>query len=164
MPLFEYQFPARTAEADGKPITISPSAHLQYFGPALEVVISPTPQHLEALASQDAPAPTPFQGLALIDTGASITTVDETICKTLGLKPTGYQKVAHAGGFSERPCFAVQIMFPNTPFPAPLFHPRVASVDLQYGNPRYALLLGRDLLARLKLVYNGVAGRFELAI
>jgi hypothetical protein len=37
------------------------------------------------------------------------------------------------------------------------------SVNLQFGKTPYILLFGRDLLARIKFVYNGPARRIELA-
>jgi hypothetical protein len=164
MPLFEHQFQTVNTEVDGKPVSVPPAFGLRGYGPALPVTISATPEYVEALTAAGTLPPAPIQGFALIDTGASITMVDESVCQTLGLQPTGFEKMAHVGGLDERACYPVQITFPNTPFSEPILAPRVVSADLKYGDPHYLLLFGRDLLSWMKFVYNGPAGRFEIAI
>ena len=98
----------------------------------------------------------------MVDTGASVTAVDEGVCRQLGIKPTDQMKTAHAGGEEVRACYPVQITFPGSPLPS-FTSPRTLCVDLQFGKSPYVLLVGRDLLARLKYVYNGPAGRIEIA-
>ena len=88
--------------------------------------------------------------------------MDETVCQKLGIQPTGQMKTAHAGGSEMRACYPIQIIFPEIPFP-PFVNPRAMSVNLQFGKTPYLLLFGRDLLARLKFVYNGPVGRIEIA-
>jgi predicted aspartyl protease len=100
--------------------------------------------------------------LAIIDTGATATAVDEEVCRKLGLQATGTVKTAHAGGSEVRACYPIEISFPGTPF-SPFTIPRAMSVNLQFGKTPYILLFGRDLLAKMKFVYNGLAGRFEIA-
>lgn len=106
--------------------------------------------------------PLPIIGLAIIDTGATATAVDEEVCRRLGLQPTGMMKTAHAGGPEIRACYPIQVAFPNTPLPSVTI-PRAMSVNLQFGEGPYILLFGRDLLRNMKFVYNGFAGRFEIA-
>jgi predicted aspartyl protease len=125
----------------------------------LQVVISVTPQHADALAAKGEQPPKPLLGHALIDTGASITAVDEDVCRKLGLFSTGVVKMKHAGGADSRMCYPVQISFPGTPLPQ-FSNPRAVSCAL--GGP-HILLFGRDLLASLRFVYNGPAGRIEVA-
>lgn len=149
----------------GKAVTIPPSRLIQHVGPVLPVFIMPSPQHIAAVTRASQNPPSPVQGVALIDTGASVTMVDESICRSMGLQPTGFARLSHAVGASDnRPCYAIQISFPNTPLAKPLFHPKVVSGNLQFGNPKYSLLLGRDLMTNMKFVYNGFAGRFEIAL
>lgn len=165
MPLFEFQYPSKMPQQGGKTATIAPSRVIQHVGPVLTVFIMPSPQHIASVIKTGQKPADPVQGIALIDTGASVTMVDELICKNMGLQPTGFAPLCHADGKSEkRPCFAIQISFPNTPLATPLFHPRVVSGNLQAGNPKYSLLLGRDLMTNMKFVYNGFYGRFEIAL
>lgn len=132
------------------------------MGPVLQVTIVPTQQHLTALKQQGVDAPQAQSGLALIDTGATMTSVDEKTCLTLGLTPTGVINIAHAGGTSPHNCYPVQIFFPDSKLP-PLQIARAASVQLSMGKQPYIMLLGRDILANIKMTYNGPQGRLELA-
>jgi hypothetical protein len=89
--------------------------------------------------------------------------VDESVCQKLGLAPTGEMLMGHAGGAEKRLCYPIQIVFPQMPMP-PLICPTAASVNLSGGKQSYILLLGRDLLMRMRLVYNGPMGRIEISI
>lgn len=163
MPLFERNYEGVLQSPDGKTKErISPHIILQRTGPLLEVLISVTPEHKQKLAEQGAKPPEAIQGFALIDTGASITAVDEGVCEQLGLTPTGRIKLSHATGTEDRSCYPVQIFFPGTPLP-PMGNPQTVSCKLGDGQPRIHLLFGRDLLSRLRMVYHGPAGRIELA-
>lgn len=162
MPLFEHQLRINQPGQDGRTVSIPPAQSLHVFGPVLQVVVSPTKEHIEALNLKGEVVPQPVSGLAIIDTGATSTAVDEEVCRRLGLNPTGSMKTAHAGGSEERACYPIQISFPNTPFPS-VSTPTAMSVNLQFGKTPYILLFGRDMLSAMKFVYNGPAGRFEIA-
>ncbi len=162
MPVFEHKIRLQAKDKDGKSTLLPPSKGIQFLGPVLNVLVSPTRQHLESLERRGLTAPQPISGLALIDTGASSTAVDENVCRTLGLLPTGRISTAHAGGPEVRMCYPIQISFPRDPLPS-LINPRAMSVNLQYGKTPYILLFGRDLLSKMKFVYHGLAGRFEIA-
>jgi hypothetical protein len=164
MPIFESHIQVRVQrpESDGKVLMMPPQHALQHAGPILQVTVSPTKQHIDALISQGQTPPEAIPGYAIIDTGASMTAVDEDVCRRLGLQPTGSQKTAHAGGPDIRACYPIQVSFPGTPLPS-FSTPRAMSVNLQFGKTPYILLFGRDLLARIKFVYNGPAGRIGLA-
>lgn len=160
MPLFERQYVP--IQSEGR--TIPPAETLMSLGPVVNVVVSATPEHLQALEAAGQQLPAPIQGMALIDTGASITMVDQTVCQMLGLSPTGFQKIFHAAGQDDaRPCYPVQISFPEIQGAQPILLPKAVSCDLKFGNPHYSLLFGRDLLFNVKFMYNGHMGRFELA-
>jgi len=77
MPLFEHEYFERSRSPDGKSLPIRSAAFLQRMGPVLQVVVSVTKEHAEKLAKQAQPVPEAVAGFALIDTGASITAVDE---------------------------------------------------------------------------------------
>ena len=157
MPLFEHNYVAVTPE--GKSSGVPPSAVLAGAGPLLQVAIAVTPEHAAQLSKDGKEPPKPISGYALIDTGASITAVDEGVCQKLGLPSTGVVSMTHAGGDETRSCYPIQLLFPGTPIP-PLTNPRVVSCRMG-GN--YLLLFGRDLLSGIRMVYNDPAGRIELA-
>jgi len=162
MPLFEIQYGGKTQGADGKPQVVPPAVVLQHMGPFLQVAVAVHPQHAEKLITQGQQPPEAVTGMALIDTGASITAVDEAVCQKLGLTPTGVIPMSHAGGSEQRNCYSIQILFPGSPLPSVTI-PLAASCNLGAGTQPYIVLFGRNLLARLKMVYNGPAGRIELA-
>lgn len=158
MPLYEQNYEGVKSRG-GERAAVPPSSVLLQMGPLLQVAISVTPEHAKRLSHDGAKPPDPITGYALIDTGASITAVDEGVCQQLGLSSTGVVKMSHAGGEEERMCYPIQVIFPGSPFPA-MTNPRVVSCTLGNG---HLLLFGRDLLSRIRMVYNGPAGRVELA-
>jgi len=163
MPIFECDYRATTKNQHGKNVELPPHVCLQLRGPVLRVLVSPTKEHLAMLGEQGQPGPAPIVGLALIDTGATVTAVDESVCLKLGIAPTGRGKIAHAGGEEVRACYPIQIEFPGAPLPSVTML-RAMSVNLQqFGKTPYILLFGRDLLANMKFIYTGPRGRIELA-
>ena len=163
MPLFEHTYADKTKDSqESAGLDLPAHQVLQLLGPVLQVVISPTPQYLNAREQRGGEPIQPKAGLALIDTGASVTAVDEGVCRDLGLQPTDRIGISHAGGVSEHLCYPVQILFPGTPLP-PIIDARVVSVRLHEGKQPILLLLGRDVLSTLRLVYNGLEGRIEVA-
>lgn len=162
MPVFEHQYRGDANGPDGQKMRLPNHAALQRTGPILQVVISPTRQHLDSLAENNKAIPQPVSGFALIDTGATSTAVDESVCRELNISPTGAARTAHAGGSEIRQCYPIQVSFPGSGLPSTVI-PTAMSVNLQFGKKPYVLLLGRDLLSRLRLVYNGPMGRIEVA-
>jgi len=95
MPLFEHNYEVVWQSPDGKTKKrIPPQLVLRQAGPLLQVAISVTPEHAKKLSQEGVKPPEPIQGSALIDTGASITAVDEGVCQRLGLTPTGRADLA----------------------------------------------------------------------
>ena len=161
MPVFERNYFGQGFNPQGKPSNLPPRHVLQTVGPSLNIVLSVTEEHQRALSSKGRSIPQPVSGAALIDTGASLTAVDEEVCRQLGLQPTGIVNISHANGSTPRNTYPIQIIFPGTPLPS-LLLASALSVDLSCGTPRHIALLGRDLLSNLRMVYNGPVGRIEI--
>lgn len=104
--------------------------------------------------------PTPYEGHALIDTGASITAVDQGVLEQLGLFPTGVVTVATPAGPALQPVYTCEISFPGTPIPRLPFNRVIGS---QISDLGYTALIGRDVLRYFQLVYNGPDGFGTLA-
>ncbi len=85
MPILHSQIAAQAKTADGKVVQLAPAAALQLRGPILQVSITIEQNAGKGLVAQGKTLPTPKSGLALIDTGASNTCVDEQAAKDLGL-------------------------------------------------------------------------------
>ena len=98
--------------------------------------------------------------LAHLDTGASLTTIDEKLAKELGLIPIGTSLIHTAAGPKDVKCYAVSITFPNTNLKG--YRLNVNDCILPYDNTKssldpqnFALLVGRDIMAHWNIVWNG---------
>ena len=98
---------------------------------------------------------------AHLDTGASVTSIDIQLAEMLQLIPTGVSQSFTANGSSTMPAFAIDLMFPNTSL-TPFINLSISSCKLNFNlnnKDRYpknfGLLLGRDILARWNIVWNG---------
>ena len=139
---------------------IADPEQLRVIGPALQVEIAVPSALATALQRAQLAIPTPHVGLALIDTGASITAVDQAVLRGLGLNPTGVTQVVTPGGQVQQPMYACDISFPGTPIPTLPFNVVIGSSLAPLG---YSGLIGRDVLRFFQLVYNGAEGFWTLA-
>lgn len=131
---------------------------LQRDGPLVEVDIA-VGSHAEAAmqdAGQDVPAPVGVHGL--IDTGASSSVVREGIPGALDLHPVGVTRI-NTPSSTDVPCseYLVRFVFPNDV----IFETTAIEAPLQ--GQRIECLIGRDVLARAVLIYNGYTELFTLS-
>ena len=138
-----------------------PSAEaLVRTGAVLNVAISVHPALAASLDREGRIAPAPLTGLALIDTGATMTAIDHNVASQLDLAPVGIIQTGTAGGRMDCFLYPVRITFPDAGLPgADLTH--AAGCDL--AGQGYLALIGRDLLANFVLTYNGPLGQIILA-
>lgn len=103
----------------------------------------------------------------MIDTGASITAIDVSVLTALGVNPVGTASVGTAGGRRQQSTYPARLTFPGTGFPG-FEHAGVLGCDLSgqfvAGNKRVIALIGRDILRRFVLIYNGTGGMFCLSM
>jgi hypothetical protein len=138
---------------------------LAVTGPVLEVQIEIPSALAQSLQAANSPIPSPVTGIALIDTGASITSIDASVATRLGLNPNGVATVGTAGGARQQPTYQARLSFPGTPLPG-FEHPRVLGCDLtgQMVNQQPIIaLIGRDYLLHCVFVYSGGAGSWSLS-
>lgn len=134
---------------------------LMRMGPQLDVEVH-VPQALEDLFSQQGkPVPKPIAGKALIDTGASITAVDDSIIISLGVQPVGVTAVHTPSGSVQQNQYPVRFSFPGSGLPGLSVHQAIGSILLPQG---IVALIGRDALSSVVLVYNGPGGFVTLAL
>ena len=132
---------------------------LQQTGPVIEVQVA-VPTALEQLLRQNnQPIPPPIRGRALIDTGATISSVDDASIRSLNVSPVGLINTGTAGGPQQQNMYPARfILGVGWVFE----FSRVTGSNLT-GTGLIALI-GRDVLSRTLMVYNGPLGLFSLAI
>ncbi len=167
MPVYNAAYTALPPGGQGPPQP-SPGS-LQTAGPVVPVQVEiPT-----ALAAQlqhgNARIPAPVAGLALIDTGASISAVDAGVIQGLGVQQVGVASVGGVGGVAQHALFPCRLVFPGVPFPPIDFAsivaaPLVGIGSVQAPGQRTIALVGRDLLQHFILIYNGPGATVSLAV
>lgn len=139
-------------------------AALAELGAFVQVEINLPQPLIEFLSEQNKPIPAPSTGVALIDTGASKTCVDETILANLGINPIGLVSVGTAAGSVQRTIFPARLTFPEFKLVVDLS--QVIAVDLQgqtIQKTQIIGLVGRDILRFCQFTYDGHGGFFTLA-
>jgi hypothetical protein len=91
--------------------------------------------------------------MAHLDTGASKTSIDSSLAKELKLLTIGYSNGLTAGGPTRMPNFTIDLQFPNTDL-KPFINLPISSCNLS-GQQNFSILLGRDILSRWNIVWNG---------
>jgi hypothetical protein len=140
--------------------------NLQLFGPIIPVQIAVPHALAQHLTSINQAVPAPINGMALIDTGASITSVDNTVFQTLGVHPVGVATVGGAHGPGQQSVFPASISFPGTQLMGLAFN-QVLGCNITGQATGLTLpliaLVGRDLLQHFVFVYNGPMGLITFA-
>jgi hypothetical protein len=132
-------------------------------GALVPVLIGLSLTQIQLLRKALQPIPAPIVALALIDTGAEMTGIDSSFVTSLGLQPkssTLANLPAHGGmtlafkyevGFTICPASATS--GPQVPI--------LSVLDLPLAAIGYQVVLGRDVLARCRFLYDGPGNCFE---
>ena len=116
------------------------------------------PQLMELAAMCDRlPRPEPVVSNGMVDTGASVTCVDEAIVKRLGLPPIGSTTVSTPSGNNEVLQYVVDIRLDGSQSR----HETVV-LALPLSTIGVGALIGRDLLSKLRFEYDGLTGFFRV--
>ena len=115
---------------------------------------------VQYLQSHNLPIPPPQSGLALVDTGATLCSIDEAAVRALGIPPFGVTSTHTAGGTVQQNTYPASLSFPGTTLPNIEFADFVGA-PLAAGG--IIALIGRSLLQHFVLVYNGPSGSISLA-
>jgi hypothetical protein len=138
---------------------------LATLGAVLQVEVNLPQPLIEFLGQQGRPIPAPYTGTALIDTGASMTCVDESVLTNLGINAVGLVSLGTAAGLVQRPLFPARLAFPEPKLNVDLS--RVVAVDLRgqniQGMPLIALIGRDDILRVCQFIYDGSGGFFTLS-
>jgi predicted aspartyl protease len=130
-------------------------------GPVVQVTVSVEQNIAQQLLAQGLSLPTPERGLALIDTGATSTCIDDAAAGRLNLPVVDVVTVASASHAStQQNVHPIQIEVVGLPIT--IGAPRAIAAPLAAQG--LLVLIGRDVLQHCTLFYNGPAGSFSLSV
>jgi predicted aspartyl protease len=132
---------------------------LRRTGPKITVTISHPQKAIELATRSHVELKKPFTVTALIDTGAARTVISPQLAATCGLRQTGQARISSAGNITDRPEFAGAVHFPDHELQS--FDP-MSLVACPLPEQDVACLLGRDVLERWILTYDGRSGLVEI--
>jgi predicted aspartyl protease len=159
MPIFQIQIAGQGKTPDGKVLAVPPAVALQQRGPVIPVSLTIEQNMGKTLSQQGKTVPTK-QGVALIDTGASRSAIDEQVAKDLGLPIVNVAKMTSAS-HEEHPCNLYPVQFsilPNIVFQSP------QTVGAKLATQGFVAIIGRDVLQKCVLIYNGGSGQITLCL
>ena len=161
MPVLHSQFSGEGKTKDGQVVKVAPAIVLVQRGPVFQVTIAVADQVAAELIKQGKTVQPAISGLALIDTGASVTCVDDETAQKLQLPIIDVVRMASASHASHQ-ANVYPIKLTITGLPIGINAPRAVGAALKTQG--LIALLGRDILMHCTMHYNGVAGEITLAI
>lgn len=161
MPILHTQFSGQGITPNGQTVQLPPAVVLQQRGPCLQASVGLLQSMAQALIQQGDQVPAPRAGVALIDTGASDTCIEEQTARDLGLPVVDQVTMASASqSSSPRNVYPITIEITGLPFP--MNAPRAIGAEL--APQGLILLIGRDALQFCTLFYNGITGEITLSV
>lgn len=146
MPIFDFYF---WTQETGPTLATS--------GPIIQVEVSMPSALEEFCTKKSVPIPPPQTGFALIDTGASNSAIDESILQQLSILPIDSIPSSTPSGAGRSFVYPTKVSFPALNV-KDYGLSRVIGCNLKWktaDNKEIIMLLGRDLLRYMVLIYNG---------
>lgn len=135
-------------------------------GPLINAMIAPSWPRQQAMRAADVAVPSPTFGTFLVDTGASSTVVDASLIAPLGLQPTGAVMFhTPSTGATALPfsLYDVMLLIPGPGQGKAWIIEALAVAECNLSAQGIQGLIGRDVLDRAMLVYNGPENHFSIA-
>ena len=127
------------------------------IGPIIEVVVSLPQIIVSQLKNEGRPVPARTV-IALIDTGASGSCINYSLSKKLGLIARDVAEVYTPSGISQHEVYDLGLSLPN--LNTGLISLQAIGADLE--RQPYEALIGRDVLSKCTLIYNGWDNSYQL--
>lgn len=161
MPILHTQFSGQAKTQQGQVVQVPPAIVLLRQGPCVQVSIGLAQSIANQLLQQGKTLPKPISGIALIDTGATSTCIDDAAAQQLQLPVVNVVNVASASHAStQQNVYPIQIEVVGLPIS--IEAPNAIGAAL---TPQGLLaLIGRDVLQHCTLFYNGITGEITLSI
>ena len=135
-------------------------------GPLLSVVLLPSAPRQAALKAAGVAVPPFTTGIFLVDSGASNTVVDAALISPLGLTATG-ATMCHTPSTGKQALpfnqYDVMVIIPGPANEPAWIIEALPIMECDLSVQGIQGLIGRDLLDRAILIYNGAAKTFSLA-
>jgi hypothetical protein len=148
--------PGRNFMGQGAPQPADLVEQLRQNGAIVNVTIGVPAAYAKQLKDSGQAVPPSQTIKAMIDTGASISTVSDAVASSAGLQQVGSVPLGGVGGMSTRPIFSAAFGVPD--YNVQVDPIEIAGVDLPGGG--FDALLGRDILKALEFDYTGPHGAF----
>ncbi|HVZ17519.1 MAG TPA: retropepsin-like aspartic protease [Terriglobales bacterium] len=133
---------------------------LRSGGPRIQVALGPSAAEYELAELQGSPLPPPLKISALIDTGASITVINPKLAETRKLQQTGSVQLSAAGNQGKYPVYVASLSFPGQELRS---FEIIQVVGCQLPQQPISCLIGRDVLRRWLLTYNGRSATIKIS-
>jgi gag-polyprotein putative aspartyl protease len=128
-------------------------------GPLIRAYVGISSPRKTALAAAGVPLPPIVPVDMLIDTGASMSSIDIAVIKKLGLQPTGSVGIlTPSTGQTPHQCatYDVEVLIPGAVQGGQVKHiPALAIIEGDYSSQGHHGLIGRDVLTEWRLIYSG---------
>lgn len=136
-------------------------------GLLLNIELEVSTARANALVANQHPVPSPVVVQGIIDTGASCTALDPTVITSLGLSPTGKATIL-TPSTGDKPVlvdqYDVNLSIYSTVDEPPYHIQNLPVIESKLSAQQgFQMLIGRNVLERCLLVYNGTVGRYALA-
>jgi len=126
----------------------------------LQVTVGISQSIAQQLVQRGEAVPAPISGLALVDTGASVTCIDDGAAQQLQLPVIDRAHMASAShAATQQNVYPVHMEISGLPVPI-----EARAMGAALTAQGLVALIGRDLLQHFTLFYNGVSGEITLAI
>lgn len=136
-------------------------------GELVDVEFGVSARALEQLRARLSPIAQPCAVRALIDTGAEVTCLDTALVQTVGLPTRGFTaaNIPAVGGLTFRSQYdaAFTILHLSGRARDHLVISDPLILDISLAGVGFQALVGRDVLARCRFLYEGISDRFELS-
>jgi hypothetical protein len=133
------------------------------WGPTINVKVMQSNQRVRALKKAGLPFSSPCVVPGLIDTGASVSALDESIVTLLGLAPRNIISIhtpSTGAAYEKRMTFEALVVIGET-LGKPLSR-TIAVISCELATQGFLALIGRDLLQYCRLIYDGPQNSFTL--